>query len=85
MIVANPVDKVLYYYSEGMAAPMGNFQNYRREPRRHGCRSQPTRDQTRAFIQLRSSCRPAGRYDVAFLNDSPRVSHCFRWRKQIRY
>ena len=32
VIVANPVDKVLYYYSEGMAAPMGNFQNYRREP-----------------------------------------------------
>jgi YVTN family beta-propeller protein len=32
VIVANPVDKVLYYYTEGMAAPMGDFQNYRREP-----------------------------------------------------
>src|SRR6185437_3401033 len=33
VIVANPADKVLYYYTEGMAAPMGDFQNYQREPR----------------------------------------------------
>src|SRR5215208_4906978 len=32
VVLANPVDKTLYYYQEGMAAPMGNFQNYRREP-----------------------------------------------------
>ena len=32
MIVANPADKMIYYYTEGMAAPMGSFQNYRRVP-----------------------------------------------------
>ena len=30
VLVANPADRVIYYYSEGMAAPMGSFQNYRR-------------------------------------------------------
>jgi hypothetical protein len=33
VLIANPADRVIYYYSEGMAAPMGSFQNYRREPR----------------------------------------------------
>src|SRR6185436_13886271 len=33
VLVANPADKMIYYYMEGMAAPMGTFQNYRREPR----------------------------------------------------
>src|SRR4029078_9808704 len=31
VVLANPVDKTLYYYQEGMAAPMGDFQNYRRD------------------------------------------------------
>ena len=33
MLVANPADKMIYYYTEGMAAPMGSFQNYKRDPR----------------------------------------------------
>ncbi|HEX2644513.1 MAG TPA: cytochrome D1, partial [Thermoanaerobaculia bacterium] len=28
VLVANPADGVIYYYAEGMAAPMGSFQNY---------------------------------------------------------
>ena len=33
VVVANTADRQIYYYTEGMAAPMGNFQNYRRDPR----------------------------------------------------
>src|SRR6185369_11302903 len=33
VLVANPADKMIYFYSEGMAAPMGGFQNYRRVPK----------------------------------------------------
>src|SRR5207253_3475892 len=29
VLVANPADKMIYYYTEGMAAPMGTFQHYR--------------------------------------------------------
>ena len=25
MLITNPADRMIYYYSEGMAAPMGNF------------------------------------------------------------
>ena len=33
VLVANPADQAIYYYMEGMAAPMGTFNNYRREPK----------------------------------------------------
>jgi len=33
VLVANPADKMIYYYQEGTAAPMGSFTNYKREPR----------------------------------------------------
>ncbi len=32
VLVANPRDKAIYYYKEGMAAPMGQFSNYGKEP-----------------------------------------------------
>ncbi len=33
VLVSNPGDQAIYYYKEGMAAPMGHFRNYGREPR----------------------------------------------------
>ena len=33
VLVANPADRAIYYYKEGMAAPMGSFNNYGRQPR----------------------------------------------------
>ena len=33
VLVANPTDKTIYFYSEGMNAPMGSFQNMGREMR----------------------------------------------------
>ena len=33
VLVANPADKAIFYYKEGMAAPVGSFQNYSRQPR----------------------------------------------------
>jgi len=32
VLVANPEDQIIYYYKEGMAAPMGHFQNYGKQP-----------------------------------------------------
>lgn len=77
VIVANPVDKVLYYYSEGMAAPMGNFQNYRREPLAVLVVDRSLRETKPGVYSTTIKLPASGRYDVAFLNDSPRVSHCF--------
>ena len=77
VILANPVDKSLYYYTEGMAAPMGNFQNYRREPMAVLVVDRSLREIKPGVYSTTIKLPASGRYDVAFLNDSPRVSHCF--------
>jgi YVTN family beta-propeller protein len=77
VILANPVDKTLYYYTEGMAAPMGNFQNYRREPLAALVVDRSLREVKPGVYSTTIKLPASGHYDVAFLNDSPRVSHCF--------
>ena len=78
VIVANPVDKTLYYYSEGMAAPMGNFQNYRREPLAVTVVDRSLRETSPGVYSTTVKLPASGFYDVAFLTDSPRISHCFQ-------
>jgi len=77
VVIANPVDKSLYYYTEGMAAPMGNFQNYRREPLAVKVVDRSLREIKPGVYATTIKLPASGHYDVAFLNDSPRVSHCF--------
>src|SRR5215213_7231266 len=77
VIIANPIDKSLYFYTEGMAAPMGNFQNYRREPLAVLVVDRSLREIKPGIYATTIKLPASGRYDVAFLNDSPRVSHCF--------
>lgn len=77
VIVANPADKVLYYYTEGMAAPMGNFQNYRREPRAVLVVDRSLRETDAGVYSANVKLPASGKYDVAFLADSPRITHCF--------
>ncbi|HEV3469619.1 MAG TPA: cytochrome D1 domain-containing protein [Pyrinomonadaceae bacterium] len=77
VLVANPGDKQIYYYSEGMAAPMGNFQNYRRVPRAVRVVDRSLREESRGVYATNVKLPKGGKYDVAFLLDSPRIIHCF--------
>lgn len=77
VILANPADKVLYYYAEGMAAPMGNFQNYRREPLAVLVVDRSLRETNPGVYSTTVKLPASGHYDVAFLADSPRIAHCF--------
>ncbi|HXQ69732.1 MAG TPA: YncE family protein, partial [Pyrinomonadaceae bacterium] len=77
VIVANPVDKQIYYYSEGMAAPMGNFQNYRREPMAVAIVDRSLRETAPGVYSTTVKLPASGHYDVAFLTDSPRIGRCF--------
>ena len=77
VIVANPVDQVLYYYTEGMAAPMGNFQNYRREPLAILIVDRSLRETNPGVYSTTVKLPAGGNYDVAFLTDAPRISYCF--------
>jgi hypothetical protein len=77
VLVANPADRVIYYYSEGMAAPMGSFQNYRRNPQALMVVDRSLREVTRGVYAATAKLPKSGIYDVAFLLDSPRITHCF--------
>ena len=77
VLVANPADRIIYYYSEGMAAPMGSFQNYRRKPRGLMVIDRSLRETSSGVYSTSTKLPKSGVYDVAFLLDSPRVTHCF--------
>jgi len=77
VLVANPGDKAIYYYQEGMAAPMGQFSNYGREPLAVLVVDRSLRE-TRPGV-YRSAVRlpAAGQYNALLFINSPRVVHCF--------
>ena len=77
VLVANPADKMIYFYTEGMAAPMGSFQNYRRDPKALLVLDNSLRETTRGVYTTTVRLPAAGNYDVAFLLDSPRLVNCF--------
>ena len=77
VLLANPADRVIYYYQEGMAAPMGSFQNYRRNPRAVMVVDRSLRETTSGVYTTTTRLPKSGVYDVAFLLDSPRLTHCF--------
>lgn len=77
VLVANPADRIIYYYSEGMAAPMGSFQNYRRKPSAVMVVDRSLRETTSGVYTTTTRLPKSGIYDVAFLLDSPRITHCF--------
>ena len=78
VLVANPADKMIYFYTEGMAAPMGSFQNYRREPKALLIVDQSLREGNPGEYTTTVKISEAGQYDVAFLLDSPRLVNCFQ-------
>ena len=77
VLVANPSDKMIYYYTEGMAAPMGSFQNYRRIPKALLVLDNGLRETARGIYSTTIRLDSPGFYDAVFLLDSPRAVHCF--------
>ncbi len=77
VLVANALDKTIYYYSEGMAAPMGSFKNYGRIPRAVQVVDRSMRERSPGVYSSSVKLSGSGNYDLALLLDSPRVTHCF--------
>lgn len=75
--VANPADKTIYYYTEGMAAPMGSFQNYRREPRAMLVLDRSLRETAPGVYSATGKLTRSGTFELALLLDAPRIVHCF--------
>jgi hypothetical protein len=77
VLVANPADRAIYYYKEGMAAPMGGFNNYSREPRAVLVVDRSLRERPGGVYATTVTVDAPGRYEVVFLLDAPRVVTCF--------
>lgn len=77
VLIANPSDKNVYYYMEGMLAPMGSFQNFPGEPRGIVVVDRSLRETGPGFYSSVLRLPHSGDFDVAFLMDSPTLYHCF--------
>ena len=77
VLVGNPMDKTIYYYQEGMAAPQGNFSNYGREPRAVLVVDRSFRERSPGVYEVTARLPHAGLYDFALVTDAPRLVHCF--------
>ncbi|MEA2462713.1 MAG: hypothetical protein QOJ98_460 [Acidobacteriota bacterium] len=77
VLVANPADRLVYYYSEGMAAPMGNFTVHRRRPKAVLVLDRSLKEAGPGVFEIKTTVAAAGTYDVAFFLNSPRIVHCF--------
>jgi hypothetical protein len=77
VLVANPADKAIYYYKEGLAAPMGNFSNYGRQPRAVLTVDRSLREKAPGVYETVARLRAPGPHEVLFLLDNPRILHGF--------
>lgn len=77
ILAVSPADNTVYYYMEGMNAPMGNFRNYGHRPRAVAVVDRTLREGAPGYYSAKVQIPSAGTYDVIFLLDTPRVLHCF--------
>jgi YVTN family beta-propeller protein len=77
MLVANPTDKTIYFYAEGMNAPMGSFPNMGRELRAALAVDRRLREKAPGVYTAHFRVPAEGAYDVAFHMSTPTLSHCF--------
>jgi YVTN family beta-propeller protein len=77
VLVANPNDQSIYFYKEGMAAPMGHFKNYGKTPRAVTVVDRSLQETRPGTYETAAKLRSPGKYSLAFFLDAPRVVHCF--------
>jgi DNA-binding beta-propeller fold protein YncE len=77
VLVANPEDEVIYFYKEGMAAPMGHFKNYGKQPRAVLVVDRSLREVRPGVYETIARMGPAGDYDLALFVAAPRLVQCF--------
>mgnify|MGYP001824976556 CR=1 FL=1 len=75
--VVNQAEGTVYYYMEGMNAPMGAFRNYGHEARAIEIVDRSLGERAPGVYTGRVKLPIEGTYDVAFMMDTPRFLHCF--------
>ena len=82
-LLANPADRTIYYYKEGMNAPAGSFRNYGHEPRAVLVLDHSLQERQPGVYQAKSHLPKAGNYQLVFYLASPKLVHCFPLTIQI--
>ena len=77
-MVANTPDGMVYYYVEGMMAPMGTLSNYKRRPYAAMILDRSLAETAPGVFTVPVRLKGAGRFDVSVLTSQPRISHCFQ-------
>ncbi|HSS78256.1 MAG TPA: YncE family protein [Thermoanaerobaculia bacterium] len=77
VLVANPEDEVIYFYKEGMAAPMGHFNNYGKQPLAALVVDRSLREVRPGVYETTARMAGAGDYELAMFVDSPKLVQCF--------
>jgi hypothetical protein len=77
VLVVSPADATVYYYMEGMNAPMGAFRNYGHAPRAVEVANRALKETEPGLYAATIRVPTSGTFDVAFLNETPRFMHCF--------
>jgi YVTN family beta-propeller protein len=77
VLVASPADATVYYYMEGMNAPMGAFRNYGHKPRAVQIANRALKEIEPGVYSTTVKVPMAGTFEIAFLNEAPQFLHCF--------
>jgi YVTN family beta-propeller protein len=77
-MIAHAPDQMIYYYVEGMMAPMGTLSNYKRRPRAALILDRSLAEVAPGVYSVPVRLKGAGRFDVAVLTGQPRIGHCFQ-------
>lgn len=75
-IIASPADRALYYYAEGMMAPLGSIPSYGRAPKGVFVEDRSLKEVRPGVYSTVVRLGPAGPHDVAILLDRPRAAIC---------
>jgi len=77
VFIVNPADNTTYFYMEGMNAPSSNYKVYGSSARAVTVVDRSMHEIEPGVFTSTVKIPAAGRYDVAFLLDTPEILHCF--------
>ena len=81
VLVANDKDRAVYFYKEGMAAPVGQFDNYGHNPRAVLAVDRSLKERSMPGVYETAIRLPdPGTYEAIFLLDAPRVVKGFKFQ-----
>lgn len=83
IFVVNPADGTTYYYMEGMNAPSSNYRVQGSNPRAVTVVDRSLKEVEPGVYAGRVRMPVAGKYDVAFMLDNPKLLHCFSLQASV--